>query len=317
MLEPEARIPVVNIIHAAHELNPGTRKACLAIGVFDGVHLGHQQVIRRTIADSRQHEAISVAVTFDCHPNSVVAPERTPPLIYPLSKKLEVISSLGVDTALLLHFDKPMSQVPAEEFIRGLAQRCKNLHSICVGSTFTFGHKRQGNVEMLKILGRELHFEVHGLSAVSLDGERVSSTRIREAVRAGNLDAASQMLGRAYSLAGKIVEGDQIGRTLGFPTANLESADLVLPPNGVYAAHAEVSGKTCRAAVNIGVRPTMESPTPRLHVEAHLLDFAGELYGKEIELTFVEKLRDEKKFPSLEELKQQIRKDIEAAKKLF
>ena len=307
----------MKVTRAANELKPGSRKVCVAIGVFDGVHLGHQQVIRQTIADSQQHEAISVVVTFDCHPNRVVAPERTPSLIYPLSKKLRAIESMGIDTTLLIHFDKTFSQIPAEEFIRGLTRDFKSVHSVCVGSTFTFGHRRQGNVDLLKQFGDELKFIVHGLSAVSLDGERVSSTRIREAIRSGDLDSASQMLGRAYSLVGKIIESEKMGRQLGFPTANLEVSGLVLPPNGVYAAHAEVGGKNLRAAVNIGVRPTMKNSTPQLHVEAHLLDFSGELYGQEMELTFVEKLRDEQKFPSPEALKQQIQKDIEEAKKLF
>ncbi|MEO7300775.1 MAG: bifunctional riboflavin kinase/FAD synthetase [Verrucomicrobiota bacterium] len=307
----------MNVVRAANELNSGSRKVCVAIGVFDGVHLGHQQVIRQTIADAQQHEAISVVVTFDCHPNSVVAPERTPPLIYPLSKKLGVIESIGIATTLLVHFDKTFSQIPAEEFIRGLSRDFKNIHSVCVGSNFTFGHKRQGNVDLLKKLGDEFHFAVHGLAAVSLDGERVSSTRIRDAIRNGNLNSASQMLGRAYSLVGKIIEGDKVGRQLGFPTANLDVAGLVLPPNGVYAAHAKVVGRTHRAAVNIGVRPTMQNSDPQLHVEAHLLDFSGDLYGQEMELTFVEKLRDEQKFPSPDALKQQIAKDIETAKKLF
>ncbi|MEO6182106.1 MAG: bifunctional riboflavin kinase/FAD synthetase, partial [Verrucomicrobiota bacterium] len=235
----------------------------------------------------------------------------------PLSKKLRVIESMGIATTLLIHFDKTFSLILAEKFIRALARDFKNIHSVCVGSNFTFGHKRQGNVELLKKLGDELKFAVHGLAAVSLDGERVSSTRIRDAIRSGNLDSASQMLGRAYSLVGKIIEGDKVGRKLGFPTANLDFNGLVLPPNGVYAAHAEVAGQIYRAAVNIGVHPTMQSSTPQLHVEAHLLDFSGEIYGQEMELTFVEKLRDEQKFPSPEALKQQIAKDIEAAKRLF
>lgn len=307
----------MNVINSSAELHPRERKVCVAIGVFDGVHLGHQQVIRQTISDAQQHEAISVVVTFDCHPNSVVAPERTPRLIYPLSKKLRVIESLGIATTLLVHFDKAFSQIPAEEFIHGLVRDFKNVHSICVGSNFTFGHRRQGNIEFLRQLGEKLNFTVHGLAAVALDGERVSSTRIRDAICSGNLDGASQMLGRAYSLSGKIIEGDKVGRQLGFPTANLDFNGLILPPNGVYAAHAKIDGKTFRAAVNIGIRPTMKDAVPQLHVEAHLLDFSGDLYGREIELAFLEKLRDEQKFPSVEILKQQIAKDIEAAKKLF
>jgi riboflavin kinase/FMN adenylyltransferase len=307
----------VKIIHAIKDLNAGSQKVCVAIGFFDGVHLGHQQILRQTISDAQQHEAISVVVTFDVHPNSVVAPQRVPPLIYPLSKKLRVIESLGLDAVCLVHFDKSFSEITGEEFIRGLARDFKQVQSICVGSDFTFGHKRSGNVALLRTLGQELKFSVHGLANVSLDNQTVSSTRVRDAIRAGNLDFASQMLGRSYSLGGRVIEGAQVGRKLGFPTANLDVAGLVLPPGGVYAAHARVCGKSFRAAVNIGHRPTIESSTPKLHVEAHLLDVGQDIYGEELELTFVSKLRDEKKFPSSDALREQIGRDIEAARALF
>lgn len=307
----------MDVIKHAAELQPGTRKVCVAIGVFDGVHLGHQQVIRQTIADAQQHEGIAVAITFDRHPSTVVAPEKTPPLIYRNSKKLRVVESLGIDTTLMIEFTREFSQMSAEEFIRQLVRDFKNVHSICVGSNFTFGYKRQGNVALLKKLGEELQFLVHGLAAVSLDGDRVSSTRIREAIRSGNLDAASQMLGRAYSVAGTIMEGDKVGRKLGFPTANLDAEGLVLPPTGVYAIHCELDGQLHRAVLNIGYRPTMKSTGGELRVEAHLLDFSGDLYGRAMEITFVEKLRDEQKFPSVDVLKQQIAKDIELARDVF
>jgi riboflavin kinase/FMN adenylyltransferase len=307
----------MNIIHQPSELNAGNRKICVAIGVFDGVHLGHQQVIRQTISDAQQHEGLSVALTFDRHPNAVVAPERTPPLIYPLEKKLRVIESMDVNTSLLIHFDDAFSRIRAEDFIRTLAQDFRNISSLCVGSNFTFGFKREGNVDLLRKLGAELRFTVHGLAAVSLDGERVSSTRIRETIRKGALDAADQMLGRAYSLVGKVVEGDKIGRTLGFPTANLDVTGLTLPPSGVYAVHAQVGKTVYRAVMNIGRRPTLRSATPELRVEAHLLDFSGDLYGAEMEITFVEKLREEQRFPSAEALRQQIQQDIARARSSF
>jgi riboflavin kinase/FMN adenylyltransferase len=307
----------MKIIHAASELKSEGRRVCLAIGFFDGVHLGHQQIIRQTIADAQQHEALSLVVTFDCHPNTVVAPQRVPPLIYSLPQKLRVIESLGCDSLLLIHFDQAFSQQTGEAFIRGLARDLGQVQSLCVGSAFTFGYKRGGNVALLKTLGEELRFVVHGMSAVSLDGRIVSSTRIREAIREGNLDAASQMLGRAYSLAGEIIRGDQLGQKLGFPTANLDVAGLALPPNGVYAVHAHVRGQTHRAVVNIGCRPTLKSPTPQVRVEAHLLDFKGDLYGDELEITFVEKLRDEKQFPSLTALQEQIARDIASARARF
>jgi riboflavin kinase / FMN adenylyltransferase len=307
----------MKIIHTLSELQAQGRKVCLAIGFFDGVHLGHQQIIRQTTTDARQHEALALILTFDKHPNTVIAPDRAPALIYPLEQKLRVIESLEADVTLVVHFDKAFSERGGEEFVRTLAGEAGPIRSICVGANFTFGHKRSGNVELLRRLGAELKFTVHGQAAVALDGKAVSSTRIRQAISAGNLDAASQMLGRAYSLVGPVVRGDQLGRKLGFPTANLDVTGLVLPPSGVYVAQVKASGSLHRAVVNIGSRPTLQSPQPQLRVEAHLLEFNGDLYGKTLELIFVEKLRDEKKFPSLDELREQIARDISKAQSKF
>jgi riboflavin kinase / FMN adenylyltransferase len=300
----------MKIIHAANELGQGSRKVCLAIGVFDGVHLGHQQIIRQTIADARLHDAIALVITFDCHPNSVVAPDRVPPLIYSPSQKMRAIESLGTDALLEIHFDAAFSKKPGETFISELARDLGQIYSVCVGADFVFGCKRSGNVDLLKKLGGELGFQVHGLAAVSLDGQVVSSTRIRETIRAGNFDAASQMLGRPYAICGQVVDGDRIGRKFGFPTANLDANRLTLPPNAVYAAATKVKGRFYRAALNIGLRPTLASPQPQLRVEAYLLDFEGDLYGTELELEVGEKLRDERKFASLDELRNQIAADV-------
>jgi riboflavin kinase/FMN adenylyltransferase len=307
----------MKVIRTANELNAGNRKVCLAIGFFDGVHLGHQQIIRQTITDARQHNALALVVTFDNHPNTVVAPARVPPLIYSLPQKLRTIESLGPEALLLIHFDKEFSQKTGEAFIRELGSAWAGVQSVCVGANFVFGYKRGGNVELLKKLGGELKFSVHGMAAVSLDGKAVSSTRIRDAIRSGELDFASQMLGRAYSITAPVIEGDKLGRKIGFPTANLDTTGLALPPNGVYAIHAIANGKTHRAVLNIGTRPTLGNPNPQLRVEAHLLDFSGELYGGELEIVFAEKLRDEQKFPSVDELKAQIARDIERAKESF
>jgi riboflavin kinase / FMN adenylyltransferase len=307
----------MRIIHAADELRPAGRKVCVAIGVFDGVHLGHQQVIRRMLADADQYEAIPIVVTFDRHPSAIVAPDRVPPLIYSLPQRLRAIGSLEVDTTWLIHFDEVFSRKTGEEFVRLLVREFGHLHSVCVGANFHFGHKRSGNVELLRALGVELHFVVHGLSAVALDGQVISSTRIREAIRAGQFDDASEMLGRACSLSGMVQKGDQLGRRIGFPTANIDATGLVLPPNGVYAVHVHVSGKSHRAVLNIGVRPTIDNAAPQKRVEAHLLDFEGDLYGQELEVNFVARLRDEKKFASLDALKDQIVADVATARVLF
>jgi riboflavin kinase/FMN adenylyltransferase len=300
----------MKIIHAANELKTNGKKVCLAIGFFDGVHLGHQQIIRQTISDARQHDAISVVLTFDKHPNAIVALEKVPPLIYSLPQKLRAIESLGAEKILLIAFDKKFSEQSGEEFIRSLSRGSGKIHSICVGADFVFGHKRGGNVELLKKLGAELNFQVHGLAAISLDGEIVSSTRIREMICAGNLDAASQMLGRAYAISGKVVEGDKVGHNLGFPTANLDVTNLILPPNGVYSGRTKVKKQVYRVALNIGFRPTIVNGKSELRVEAHLLDFDNNLYSEELEIEIGEKLRDERRFGSKEELQRQIAQDI-------
>jgi riboflavin kinase/FMN adenylyltransferase len=241
---------------------------------------------------------------------------------------------------LLIEFNRAFSEQTGETFIRGLArdlgsvgaracdaQPVRNheaaaghrpaLQSICVGADFVFGHKRSGNVASLRQLGAELNFTVHGLAAVALDGEVVSSTRIRSVIQAGELDAASQMLGRPYSLSGTVLTGDQLGRRLGFPTANLDVARLVLPPNGVYAARTTVSGMRHRSVLNLGLRPTVQTGALERRCEVHVLDFAGYLYDQEVEVEFVAKLRDEVKFASLDELKAQIAADIKAAERCF
>ena len=307
----------MKILRTPSDLPAGPRRVCVAIGVFDGVHLGHQQVIRQTVADAEQHEALSVVVTFDRHPNAVVAPTRMPPPVYSLTQKLRAIEALGVEGAWVIHFDEAFSRQTGEEFVRALVRDFSQLRSVCVGSGFTFGHRRSGDVGLLRRLGVELNFSVHGLAAVSLDGEPVSSTRIREAIRGGQFDAAGQMLGRAWSLAGPVVRGDQLGGKLGFPTANLDVNGRALPPNGVYAVHVRIDAQIHRGVLNIGFRPTVSSGAPELRVEAHLFDFTGDLYGRDLEITFLEKLREEQTFPSLAALKEQIARDVASARRRF
>ena len=304
----------MKVIHAANELGHGSRKVCVAIGVFDGVHLGHQQIIRQTVADARQHDALALVVTFDQHPSAIVAPDRVPPQIFSRSQKLRAIESLGADAMLEIHFDKDFSEKTGETFIRELVRALGQLHSVCVGADFVFGRRRSGNVELLKTLGTELDFQVHGLAAVSLDGNVVSSTRIREAIRTGSLDAASQMLGRPYAICGLVVAGDRLGRQLGFPTANLDATGLGLPPNGVYAGCTRLNEQFYRVALNLGLRPTLAAAKLQLRVEAHLLDFSGDLYGRELEVEIGDKLRDERKFGSPADLREQIARDVAAVR---
>jgi riboflavin kinase/FMN adenylyltransferase len=229
---------------------------------------------------------------------------------------LRAIEALGADSVLLIDFDKPFSELSGEQFVRKLRGDLGPIQSICVGENFYFGHQRGGNVDLLRRLGPELGFLAHGLPSVSRGGSVVSSTRIREAIQAGDFTTANGMLGRNYALCGKVVAGEQIGRTLGFPTANLEISGKAVPPRGVYSARARIGAQTQKAVVNIGTRPTIEPAKPQLRCEVHLLDFDADLYGVELEVFFQQKLRAEQKFNSRELLQEQITRDIAQAREV-
>lgn len=304
----------MRILSDAEAISDPPVPVSLALGVFDGVHLGHQMVIRQTMADAQEVGGQSVVVTFDRHPNSVVSPDRAPGMLQPLWRRLRAIEELGVDAALVFTFDEDFSRQAAPEFVRRLIQGFGKLSSICVGSGFVFGHRRSGDVGLLTRMGREAGFEVRGIEPLQLGGDIVSSSRVRDLVVAGDFSGASRLMGRAYDLSGEIQEGDQVGRRLGFPTANLAVSDLVLPPRGVYAAVAVGEGMRRPAAVNVGVRPTVDGRPGPVRVEAHLLDFEGDLYGKRLSLEFQRHLRGEVRFASVEKLAAQIARDVEAVR---
>jgi riboflavin kinase/FMN adenylyltransferase len=271
----------------------------VAIGVFDGVHKGHQAVIDK--ADT--------VLTFDPHPLTVIHPEAAPKLIMPFDVKRDVIDGLGVDELVVIPFDKEFSKIPAEGFIEGVLLERLGARTVSVGENFRFGAKAQGDPEMLA--GRD-EFETRVVPLVEVDGETVSSSRVRALVAAGEVDAAMRCLGAPFMLDGEVVEGDRRGRDLGFPTANLVPDDaLVVPGHGVYAAFANGTP----AAVNVGVRPTFETGRGLL-VEAFLIDFDGDLYGQNLRVAFVSRLRGEKRFPSVEDLIAQMHRDVADAREI-
>ena len=292
----------------------GGSAAALAIGVFDGVHLGHQEVIRRMIQLARARQASAVVATFDRHPNAVIAPDRTPPAIQTTSQRLRVFADLGADATWLIRFDEAFSRQTGEAFVRTLARGFGQLVAVCVGSGFQFGHRRSGDVALLRRLGAELDFAVEAVDPLAVDGQTISSTRIRDAIREGDLATASRLLGRPYALAGRVVRGDQLGRQLGFPTANLDVAGLILPPNGVYAVRAATADAEFHGVMNIGLRPTVPGAERQVRVEVHLLDVALELYDQELTAMPLARLRDEMRFASLAALQAQIRQDVAAAR---
>jgi riboflavin kinase/FMN adenylyltransferase len=286
--------------------------AFLAIGVFDGVHLGHQRVIGTARDDAKAAGGVSVVLTFDPHPIRVLRPDRAPLLLTSTEHKLALIRQLGVDACLVAHFDKPFSETPAEKFIEQIAS-CRQ---VSVGTRFRFGHDRLGNVALLEKLAPRYGFTVKEIKSVlTTDGEMISSTAIRQHVLAGRLDRAAAMLGRPFSVLGTVEHGDHRGHELGFPTANVNPHNEVLPPDGVYAARTRLGDQRLRGIVNIGVRPTFGRSERTL--EIHLFDFDRDIYGQPIEVEFAKKLRDERRFDSADALKQQIAKDIAAARQLL
>lgn len=298
-------------------MQPAPKPVCVAIGVFDGVHRGHQAVLQDLLASARAAGAVAAAVTFDRHPSAVVAPDRTPPLIQSLSQRLAAIAALGLEATWLIEFTTAFSALSGEAFVRQLLDGFGPVLSVHVGDRFHFGHRRSGNVDLLRRLGPVLRFATHALGAVSLDGQNISSTRIRQAIQTGDFAAADRMLGRSYALQGRVIAGDQLGRKLGFPTANLEVRGLVLPPRGVYAVRVHGAARPAQAVVNIGVRPTVPSVTPELRVEAHLLDHDEDLYGRDLELSGFQWLRAEQRFDTLAALQDQIARDGAAARALL
>jgi len=289
----------------------------LAIGVFDGVHRGHQAVIGSATQHAAEAGGTAVVVTFDPHPAKILRPNESPRLLTATQHKIALLRRLGVSHLLVLKFDHEFASTPPEEFVRQLASAARPLREICVGAEWSFGKNRAGNLALLKKLGAELGFNVVGVEPVKEDGKIISSTEIRKAVERGDFAAATRMLGRDYTILGTVEEGKHLGRSLGFPTANLSAHSEQFPPNGVYAAIGLLNGKSVRGVVNLGLRPTIESDTPRRVLEFHLFDFDHDLYGEEIELRFLEYLRPEQKFDNLAALREQIARDVKRAHQIF
>ncbi|MCF7668333.1 MAG: bifunctional riboflavin kinase/FAD synthetase [Verrucomicrobia bacterium] len=304
----------MKVISNPADLKPGDKPVCLTIGVFDGVHLGHQKILSHTIKQARNNSAIALAVTFDRHPASVIAPNKSPKSIYPTEKKIQLFDERGLDAVLILKFSHEFSHKPWNAFIQQLHDELGKIVSITVGGHFHFGHHQKGNLQRLNGLGNELGFKAFGISESTLHSKQVSSTRIRHAIRNGNIELASELLGRPYSIFGKVIRGDGLGGRLGFPTANLEVTGLQLPPDGVYQAEAQRGESRHTAVVNIGQRPTLNLPNPKKSVEVHLIGFNGDLYDSEMDVVIHHKLRSEMRMPSVDALIEQIRRDIDAVR---
>ena len=303
-------------LHSISELSVVPGPIFLAIGVFDGVHRGHQAVISTSARHARSAEGTSVVVTFDPHPAKVLRPRNAPHLLTATQHKIALIRALGVSHLLIIEFNREFAATSPEDFVQQLVTHSKPLREICVGHEWSFGKDRRGNLDLLKKLGARFDFNVVGIPPVMVHGAVVSSTAIRQAVEAGSLAKAAEMLGREYTILGTVTRGDQLGKKIGFPTANLSAHSEQFPPNGVYLAEAWFEGVSYHGVVNLGYRPTVTGDkSPRL-LEIHLLDFERDIYGEDLEVRFVRYLRPERKFDSVEALARQIDVDVRQAREL-
>jgi riboflavin kinase/FMN adenylyltransferase len=294
----------------------------VTIGFFDGVHLGHRVVIGEVRRLAAELGARSAVITFDRHPAAVVRPESAPLLLTDLDQRLELLAATGIDYAVVVRFDDARSEETAEDFVRRELVECLATRAVVVGEDFHFGHGRKGDVALLERMGDEHGFEVDGIQLVASGAKRarsVSSTSIRSALAAGDLDDANRMLGRPHEVRGVVRRGDQRGRELGFPTANVAVPDgMQLPADGIYAGwYLRPDGGVHPAAISLGRRPTFYDAQPFSLLEANLLDFSGDLYGEQARVQFVARLRGEVRFDSVEDLTRQIARDVERAREVL
>ena len=306
----------MRILDSIDELGEIRDLVVLAAGVFDGVHLGHQAVLRTAQSAAREIDGTAVALTFDPHPATVLRPSEVPQLLTSTESKLHFFEKLGIENTLVVRFDANFAATEASDFTLQLTRSTPHLAGICIGRGWMFGKNRSGSATLLREMGHEHGFFTNEVEPLEIGGAMVSSTLIRKALLGGDLHTAATMLGRNYSLPGVVLPGAQIGRKLGFPTANLTLNNELLPPNGVYIARVDASGQSLNGVANLGTRPTLGDDSKRI-LEVHILNFSGDLYGQKIKVEFLEFLRPEIPFPNVDILKNQIARDVEKARTWF
>jgi len=292
------------------------RPTVLTLGVFDGLHLGHQLIMRTVVERARALGVVPTAITFDPHPRAVLHPQSSPPLLQTLDQKVEGFGVLGIEQTIVVRFTEEFSKIPAEDFLRDVVMDRLHAREVYLGRGFAFGHNRKGNFELLRQVSKELGFVAGEVPEVGLRGQRVSSSKIRELLAQGKVNLARRMLGRPYGVEGRVERGNERGHTLGFPTANLRPQNRVIPANGVYVTGTLIDGQWRRSVTNVGTRPTFETGSEP-SVETFVMNWGGDLYGDVIRVRFLYRLRNEHKFDSLESLKTQITKDVDRAQNYF
>ncbi len=292
------------------------RGTVLTLGVFDGLHLGHQKIMQKVVNRAQTLGAIPTAITFDPHPRAVLYPENAPPLLQTLDQRLANFEVLGIEQAIVIRFDKDFAGQDAEIFLRDTIHDRLQAKEVYLGKGFAFGKNRGGNIELLRRMSEELGFFADEVDEITLRGQRISSSKIRHLLADGKVNLVRRMLGRPYGIEGQIVRGDQRGRTIGFPTANLKPRNRVIPKYGVYATATLIENVWRRSITNVGVRPTFEGDKEP-SIESYIFDFDSDLYGDVLRVRFLHRIRDERKFGGIEELKAQIAKDSQTALDYF
>jgi riboflavin kinase/FMN adenylyltransferase len=306
----------MQIIKDLESLEKPLHNPVLTIGNFDGVHKGHLKLFHKAISRAKAIKGTSAVMTFDPHPAKVMKPGNGPPLITPIGQKLRLIQEAGIEVILCLPFSRKFASREAQDFVKGVLIDKIGIKELVVGYDYTFGHNRQGDINLLQEMGEELDFRVHVVKPVYIENTLVSSTSIRRYVQEGNMPKAEMLLGRYYQISGTVIKGqNRGGRLLGFPTANLRVDDELIPKGGVYAVTVFLNGEIYKGVSNLGYNPTFGENA--LSVETHLLGFSGDLVGRIIKINFLQRLRDEKKFAGVEELIAQIKRDIKKAKAVF
>lgn len=287
----------------------------VTLGNFDGIHRGHQAIFRSLREEAERNHGTAVVITFFPHPLKVLRPERAPRLITRLQDRVELMECFGIDLVLCLPFTTELADWEAERFVKDILVRKLGTRKVLVGEDFRFGKDRRGDLAFLREKGTSLGFTVHKVSPVRVDGMEVSSTRIRQCIQEGRVRESAAMLGRPYDIHGTVVKGEKRGRTLGFPTANLETDAELLPPNGVYAVRVRLGEEPRNGVANLGFKPTFAGK--QFSVEVHIFDFDRDIYGKPLRMQFVERIREEKSFPNAQALTDQICRDAEEARRIL
>jgi riboflavin kinase / FMN adenylyltransferase len=305
----------MKIFHGTENANI-QKPTVLTLGVFDGLHLGHQRIMKTVVERASAVAASPTAITFDPHPRAVLHPESAPPLLQTLDQRLANLEMLGIEQTIVIKFDKAFAAKPAEDFLQEIIHDRLHAKEVYLGKGFAFGKNRGGNIELLRKMSNELGFLADEVPEVQLRGQRISSSKIRELLAEGKVNQTRRMLGRPYGVEGVIIRGNRRGHTIGFPTANLKPHNRVIPKFGVYATATLVEGVWRRSITNIGIRPTFEKDSEP-SIESYLFDFDGDLYGDVLRVRFLHQIRDERKFNGIDELKAQIERDSSHALNYF